>query len=141
MTRTQLSAIAIAFSSVFATQAMAANDASVTRAQVQAELVEAVQTGNIVLGESSKRLNEIFPHNYPAQQSASTVTRAQVKAELAEAVRSGNIVRGESSARLNEINPQNYPEQQHVASKTREEVRAELAEAAANGLLDRHIPA
>lgn len=93
MTLTQISAIAFAFSTLFAGQAMAASDAPMTRAQVKAELAEAIRTGNIVVGESGEHLNEIYPHNYAAQQSASTVTRAQVQAELAEAAANGQLYR------------------------------------------------
>src|SRR5690606_14322411 len=109
MTRTKFSAIAFAFSAVFAGQAMAASsDAPVTREQVRAELAEAVRTGNIVTGESSAKLNEQYPQLYPNQQVTSSVSRAQVQAELAEAVRTGNIITGESSAKLNEKFPQLY---------------------------------
>lgn len=143
MTLTQISAIAFAFSfsTLFAGQAMAASDAPMSRAQVKAELAEAIRTGNIVVGESGEHLNEIYPHNYAAQQSASTVTRAQVQAELAEAIGAGNMIVGESSAKLNEVFPHNYSAQRDGASKSREQVRAELAEAAANGQLYRYISA
>ena len=140
MVRTRISAVVFALTSVFAAQAMAATDAPVTREQVKAELAEAVRTGNMLAGESSATLREIYPHNYPAQP-ASTVTRAQVKAELAEAMRSGNMLVGESSETLREVYPQNYPAEQQVASKSRDEVRAELAEAFAVGLMDRPIEA
>ncbi|AEC18690.1 hypothetical protein PT7_0150 [Pusillimonas sp. T7-7] len=141
MTRTKVSAIVFAFSTLIAGQAMAANtDAPVTREQVKAELAEAIRTGNIVTGESSAKLNEQFPALYPEQQVQSTVTRAQVQAELAEAIRTGNVTVGESSAKLNEVFPQQYA-QQSVDSKSRAEVRTELAEAAANGWFDRHIEA
>lgn len=141
MTRTKVSAIALAFSALFAGQAMAAStDATLTRDQVKAELAEAIRTGNIVTGESSARLNEQFPALYPQQQTQSTVTRAQVRAELADAIRSGNIIEGESSAKLNEKYPNQYA-QQGLDGKSRAEVRSELAEAAANGWLNRHIEA
>ena len=140
MTATKFSAIAFAFSTIFAGQAMAAStDAPVTREQVKAELAEAVRTGNIVTGESSAKLNEQFPQLYP-QQVASNVTRAQVVAELKEAVRTGNVIVGESSTKLNEAYPNQYA-QQDVDSKSRAQVRTELAEAAANGWIDRHIEA
>jgi len=45
MTRTQLSAIAIALSTMLAGQAMAADNVPVTRAQVKAELAEAMANG------------------------------------------------------------------------------------------------
>lgn len=142
MTRTQVSAIALAFSALLAGRAMAANiDAPLTRAQVKAELAEAVRSGNIVVRESGAKLNEIRPHNYPAEQNVAGKSRQQVRAELAEATRTGNIIVGESGVKLNEAFPQNYAEQQNVASKSREEVRAELAEAAATGELYRHIEA
>ena len=92
MTHTYSSATVLSFAALFAGQAMAANDAPVTRDQVKAELAQAIQTGNIVVGESGERLNEIYPHNY-AQQPASTVTRAQVQAELADAATTGWLYR------------------------------------------------
>jgi ribosomal protein L30E len=139
MTRTQVSAIAFAFSTLFVGQAMAADHGSVTRDQVKTELAEAVRAGNMIVGESGERLNEVFPHNYPIQTSSS-VSRAQVQAELAEAIRNGNVVLGESSAPLSLVLPQRY-DQQNVASKSREQVRGELADAAASGQLDRRIEA
>jgi ribosomal protein L30E len=141
MTRIQVSAIALAFTTFLTGHAMAASDAPVTRAQVQAELAEAIRTGNIIVGESGDRLNEIFVHNYPAQQAAPSVTRAQVQAELAEAIRTGNVVVGESSAKLNEIMPNNYAAGRNVISKSRAQVQSELAEAIASGELRRHIEA
>lgn len=139
MTRTQLSAIAIAFSTLFAGQAMAANDAPVTRAQVQAELAEAIRSGNVIINESGERLNEAFPHNYSAEV-ASTVSREQVRAELSEAIRNGDILVNESGERLNEAFPNNFA-QRSTEQKTRDEVRMELADAIASGLLNRHVPA
>lgn len=141
MTRTQISAIAVAFSAFITGSAMAANTALMTRADVQAEMADAVRTGNVTVGESGQRMNEVFPNNYSAEQARSSTTRAQVQAELAEAIRSGNVVIGESGRRFNEVAPQNYQAQQNIASTSREEVRAELAEAAANGTLYRHIEA
>ena len=111
MTHTKVSTIVCAFSAVFVGQAIASNDSVVTRAQVKAELAEAIRTGNIVTGESSAKLNEQFPHLYPQQAAASSVTRAQVKAELAKAIRTGNMVEGESGVKLNEIYPGKYPTQ------------------------------
>lgn len=132
MTHTQSSAIAIAFAALLAGPAIAA-DAPVTRDQVKAELAEAVSSGNFIVDESGTRMNELFPHNYPAQQYVASKTREQVNAELAEAVRTGNVTYSESGVRLNEALPHNYPAQNNVASKTREQVQRELAEAQANG--------
>src|SRR5690606_31700699 len=109
MTHTYSSATVLSFAALFAGQAMAANDAPVTREQVKAELAEAIRTGNIVTGESSTKLNEQFPQLYPQQEDASSVTRAQVKAKLAQARRTGNMIVGESGLKLNEIYPGNYP--------------------------------
>ncbi len=36
-------------------------------AQVKAELAVAVQTGDVVVGESGARLNEIYANKYPAK--------------------------------------------------------------------------
>ena len=141
MTRTYASAIAFSFATLFAGQAMAANsNTALTREQVKAELAEAIQTGNVVTGESSARLNEQFPQVF-GQQQASSVTRSQVQAELAQAIQAGNVVVGESSVRVNEAFPHNYATQSNVASKSRDEVRAELAEAASTGQLYRNIEA
>lgn len=141
MTRTHASAIAFAFATLFAGQAMAADTGSpITRAQVSVELAEAIRTGNVIAGESSTKLNEEFPHNYPAQRVSSTMTRAQVQAERAEAIRTGNIMVGESGAKLNEVFPHNYA-QQNVASTSREQVQAELAEAIRSGQVGAYIEA
>ena len=142
MTHTHASAVAFAVATLFAGQAMAANNGSpVTREHVKAELAEAIRSGNVIIGESGERMNQVFPHNYPAQQVTSTVTRAQVQAELAEAIRLGNVTVGESSVKLNEAFPQNYPAQRNVAAKSREQVRAELFEAASNAQISSHIEA
>jgi ribosomal protein L30E len=140
MTRTYTSAIALAFAALFVGQAMAA-DTPITRDQVQAEMAEAVRTGNIVIGESSAKLNEQFPQLYPQQSATSSVTRAQVQAELAQAVRAGDVALGESGVRLNEVFPHNYASQADVASASREEVKAELTESVRAGLLNKYVEA
>lgn len=110
MKRHYTAALALATASLFAGQAMAANSqSSLSRAQVQAELEEAVRTGNVIVNESGLKLNEMYPHNYPEQQPVSTLTRAQVQAELDEAVRTGNIITDESGLKQNEIYPHLYP--------------------------------
>jgi hypothetical protein len=83
---------------------------SMTRDQVQAELAEAVRTGNILgLDESGLKLNQINPGRYPVQSSAQPRTRDLVKAELAEAIRTGDLMaEGESGVKLNQINPSRY---------------------------------
>ena len=67
-----------------------AQSAPLTRAQVQAELAEAVRTGDLLADtERGLKLNELYPSNYPAQPSQVGKTRAQVMAETAEARRLG----------------------------------------------------
>ena len=54
-----------------------------TRAEVQAELLEAQRTGNIMAwGDSGLMLNELYPQRYPPKPAAEGLTREQVQAEL-----------------------------------------------------------
>jgi predicted RNase H-like HicB family nuclease len=110
-------------------------DSGMTRAQVKAELAEAMRTGNILAsGESGLTLRELNPQRYPAPVVAEGKTRAQVKTELAEAIRTGDIMANdESGLRVNEEYPQLYPAQVVAAGKTRAQVKAELAEAIRTG--------
>ena len=96
--------------------------AGVTREQVKAELAEAIRTGDMpAYGEQSLKLNELYPHLYPAKQVQASLTREQVKAQLAEAVRTGDMMaNGEQSAKLNELYPSAYPAKQVQANLTRE---------------------
>lgn len=82
-----------------------------TRAEVQAELLEAQRTGNIVSwDEQGLMLNEMYPQNYPPKPAGQGLSREQVMAELLEAQRTGNIVSwGEQGLMLNELYPQQYP--------------------------------
>lgn len=107
MTRNQISSIALAFGTLLTGHAMAADNGPVTRAQVKAELAEAVRTGNVIVGDTGQLMKDVFPQNYPAQ-SPSTVTRAQVQAELVEANRTGNVVAGESGHKFNEVFPERW---------------------------------
>ena len=60
----------------------------------------------MVVGQSGRKLNEVFPNRYPVQQAQSTLTRDQVNAELADAQRTGNyVVAGEESGLCNEVHP------------------------------------
>ena len=92
MNRTYASILALTLSAFSAGSALA-GDASApkTREQVKAELAEAIRTGDISYGESGQKLNELFPHQYPAKPVVQGKTREQVMAELAEAVRSGQL--------------------------------------------------
>lgn len=139
MTRARISALALALTSVFAAQAMAATEGPMTREQVQAELAEAVRTGNVFVNETGERLRDIYPNNYPVQ-TATSVTREHVLAELAEAKRTGNLVVNENGDKLTDLYPSQFPAQE-VATKTRDQVRAELSEAKARGELNRYIQA
>jgi hypothetical protein len=106
-----------------------------TREQVKAELEEAVRTGDITAyGDQSRKLNELYPHLYPAKPMQAGLTRELVRAELEEAIRSGDIMaNGDQSRKLNELYPDRYPAKPVMASRTREEVKAELAEAVRTG--------
>jgi hypothetical protein len=82
-----------------------------TRAQVKAELADAIRTGDIYAGgETAVKLNELFPDRYPAKPAVAGKTRAQVKSELADAIRTGDIYAGgETAVKLNELFPGLYP--------------------------------
>ena len=84
-----------------------------TRAQVNAELTEAIRAGDIYAdSEPTVKLNELFPDRYPAKSAVADKTRERVKAELAQAVRTGDIYAGgEPSWKLNELFPGLYPSQ------------------------------
>ena len=84
---------------VEATQADAALQGK-TRAQVKAELQEAIRTGDLVAGPSGQKLYELAPARFAPRPAPAVKTRDEVKAELAEAMRSGDIVAGEAGARV-----------------------------------------
>jgi hypothetical protein len=115
------------------TQAMA--DPGRTRAEVKAELAEAIRTGDIIgSGELGLRLNQLYPDRYPTVAKPTGKTRDEVKAELAEAIRTGDIIAsGESSYKRNELRPDLYPAVAKGPGSTREQVKAELAEAVRSG--------
>jgi hypothetical protein len=125
---------------IFAATAGAAMAQSgpLTRAEVKADLAEAIRTGNILAtGETGLMRNQLNPGAYPAKPVQMGNTRAQVQAELAEAIRTGNVLaNAESGLKLNEINPSAYPAKPVVMGKSRAQVVAELAEAQRLGLVD-----
>ena len=106
---TTAAAIALALATLAAGPALADEAGTKTRAQVQAELLQAQRTGDIVDGEPAMKLKERFPGQYPAQAKTAGKTRAQVQAELFEARRTGTIVEGEPARKLNEQFPNSYP--------------------------------
>jgi hypothetical protein len=149
MKKTYAATIALALSTLVAGQAMAAytSPAGKTREQVRAELTEAQRTGDIVADKayynetnvgSGRKLNELFPSQYPAKTSLPGKTREQVRAELIAAQAAGEIVADKSYAdetsigagrKLNELLPNRYPAKAVATGKSRAQVRAELAEA------------
>jgi hypothetical protein len=101
-----------------------------TRAQVRADLEQALRTGDIAApGEVGLPLNQLHPHRYPARAQLPGRTREEVRAELAHAQRTGDLFAGESALRQNEVHPHLYPAVAMAAGRTREEVKSELAEA------------
>ena len=111
-------------------------DGGMTRAQVKAELAEAMRTGNMLAGgELGLTLRELNPGRYPAAPVvAEGKTRAQVKTELADAIRSGDILANdESGLTAYEEHPQLSPARATVVGKTRAQVKTELAQAIRTG--------
>lgn len=111
MKRSHLGTLAVALAAFAGAQAATADaSAPKTRAQVKAELAEAMRTGDIpVGGDQNVKLNELFPGIYPPKPVVPVSSRAQVKAELDEAVRTGDIpVGGDRNAKLNEVFPSLY---------------------------------
>jgi len=81
-----------------------------TRAQVQAELAQAVLEGEVVVsGETGMKANELEPGRYPRRALADGRTRAQVEAELAAAVKNGELIVGDSGMSAREVSPGLYP--------------------------------
>ena len=111
MKTSYIATIAIALATLGSSHAFAADVSpqGITRAQVQAELIEAQRTGNILDGHTGKMLNELYPSLYPTKVVAQSVTREQVLAELSEAQRTGDILDGHTGKKLNELHPSLYP--------------------------------
>lgn len=136
------SVLAVTIAALSAGTALAADSAAPkTRAQVQAELAEAIRTGEIVVvSETGLKANEVNPDLYPAKPAVRGSTRAQVQAELAEAIRTGDIVAvGETGQKANEVDPGRYPAKPAAQGKTRDQVKAELREAIRTGSLPVYI--
>lgn len=140
MNRKYLSTLTLALAVLAAGNALAADSAAPkTRDQVRAELAEAQRTGDIAIvtnNNKGKKLNELYPSQYPAKAVVQGNTRAQVLAELAQAQRTGDIVivtSDNSGERLNELNPAQYPAKAVAQGNTRAQVLAELAQAQRSG--------
>jgi len=117
-----------------ASTSSAFSQSGLTRAQVKAELQEAIRNGDILFGDRGETLREIYPSRYPAKVQQPGKTREQVRKELQDAIASGDIVDGGDLALArNELRPDLYPTKPKPLVKTRAEVRAELAEAIRTG--------
>ncbi len=125
--------------SLIAAPAFASDQAiSKTRQQVQAELTQAMQSGDMLAsGESGLTLKQLNPRAYPATATAqSPKSREKVRAELEQAIRSGEMLAaGESGAKLNELMSRRYPVVEAKSYKTRDQVKSELARAIREGEL------
>jgi hypothetical protein len=109
--------------------AMAATNAALTRAEVNADLARARADGTLQRSD--------YPRAYfhaPATAPASTQTRAQVAIEVAEAKASRKALIGPDANRT--YNPSGT-EILRVSTLSRAEVQAEVLQAAANGTLQR----
>jgi Domain of unknown function (DUF4148) len=101
-----------------------------SREEVKAELADAVRNGDIISGEHSQTLREMYPSVYPAQPQTIGRTRDDVKRELAEAIRNGEIIAtGETGLTLSELYPRRFPHELTSVGKTRQEVKSELTAA------------
>lgn len=117
-----------------ASASTAFSQSGLTRAQVQAELQEAIRTGELIHGERGETLREMYPGRYPPKAQAPGKSREQVQAELREAIATGNVIDNSDTGLLrNQVRPDLYPAQLVASGKTRAEVRAELEEAIRTG--------
>lgn len=98
-----------------------------TRALVRAELVEAILTENVIIGEQSMTTNEHAPHRDPARPPVFDKTQEQVRVEWAVAAGTGDIIVGEQGKTLFGLQSHRYPVRAMAIEKTRKQVRNELA--------------
>ena len=91
-----------------------------SRAEVKAELAEALRTGNILApGESGLLLNQAYPNLYPAVPRPVGKSREEAKRELAQAIRNGEILTsGEVLRYQYEVRPDLYPRFAQAPRKT-----------------------
>ena len=88
---------------------------NVTRAQVKAELAQAISSHQIIVGDAG----------YKIEQSPSTLTRAEVKSELARAIANDEIIVGDAGFKF----------QSTPSTLSRAQVGAEVTKAEAAGTL------
>lgn len=106
-----LTVVAMALSTLAAGQALAADPgAAKTRAEVKAELAEAIRNGDMIANsETGTTFRQLFPHRYAQPVATRGKTRAEVKAELADAMRNGNMMAdGESGITFKQRYPGLY---------------------------------
>ncbi|MEG2630452.1 MAG: DUF4148 domain-containing protein, partial [Comamonas sp.] len=89
--RKTASILILSLTAAVAGQAMAAEPAGLTRAQVLADLAQAQRSGNIIDNFTGLPLNQLNPQSFPAQAQAQGKTRAQVLAELEQARAQGQL--------------------------------------------------
>jgi hypothetical protein len=121
---------------VFAAVAGVSSAQGLTRAQVKAQLQEAIQNGDMLApGDAGLTERQLYPSEYPAQAAAAPgKTRAEVQAELQTAIRDGDMLApGDSGLTLAQEDPAEYPAPPVVVGKTRAQVRAETAMAIRDG--------
>jgi hypothetical protein len=85
-----------------------------SRAEVQAQLQEAIRNGDMLApGQSGLTERQIDPADYPAQPAAAPgKTRAEVQQELAQAIRDGDMVQnGEMGVTAYQMTPDYYAAQ------------------------------
>ena len=68
-----------------------------SRAEVQAELIQAERTGAMQDLDSGYTFKQEYPDRYPAAMTVTGKTRAEVKAELIQAERNGEVPVGFAS--------------------------------------------
>lgn len=124
MKTTYAATLALALAALSAGSAIAADQAAtLTRADVRADMAEAKRTGNVTAdaklieafgGTPGQKMNELFPSRYAGKTavvaaaapvraemlktSSTGLTREQVRAELAEAQRTGDVVASDDLA-------------------------------------------
>jgi lipoprotein-anchoring transpeptidase ErfK/SrfK len=120
MKTTRLSLIVLALTAASTSMAWATDAAAPkTRAQVQAELVDAQRNGTLIAdGQTGATFRELNPGRYMQPATVSPVTRAQVKAELAAARRNGTLIAdGQTGATFRDLAPHRFPAQADMQAR------------------------
>jgi hypothetical protein len=109
-----------------------------SRAQVQAETLQAIQSGDVLVGgEAGLTARQLNPGQYPQQTVAkSTLTRGEVLAQVARSLATGQaLVQGEAGGALNSTGQAatDVALASVTQHPTRAQVKAELAAAIRSG--------